>query len=112
MIIRLLSNLIDNARQYGKENGHIQVNLEQLGDEIRLSVADDGIGIAGDKIKLIWNRFYQVDAARSTDRNGSMGLGLSMVDQIARLHGGRMEVTSELGKGSNFTFILPLHHKK
>ena len=107
MIISLLSNLISNAYKYGRESGNILVKLQKVGNEAHLSVSDDGIGIPQESLGQIWNRFYQVDPSRATNENGSMGLGLPMVNQIARLHGGRMDVRSELGRGSTFTFIMP-----
>lgn len=108
LMVRLLSNLINNANQYGTEGGHIWVSLERDEKHIRLSVADDGIGIPEENLGRIWKRFYQVDPSRTraSGESGSMGLGLAMVSQIARLHGGRMEVQSTVGKGSTFTFIL------
>lgn len=70
---------------------------------VKLSVADDGIGISPDQQEKIFNRFYQVDSSRS---NEGTGLGLSMVKEIARVHGGEVSVESELGKGSVFTLTL------
>ena len=67
-------------------------------------MADDGIGISEDEQELIFNRFYQSDSSRS---GVGTGLGLAMVKEIASLHGGSVEVNSELGKGSVFTFVLP-----
>ena len=71
-----------------------------------MSVRDDGIGIAPEQQEKIWQRFYQVDASRG-DESGA-GLGLSMVQQIAQIHGGRMTLESILGVGSDFTLHLPL----
>ena len=76
LLQRLLVNLITNAYRYGKEHGHIQVELKQTQTEVRLSVADDGRGIAQEQLAHIWQRFYQADASRS--KQGS-GLGLAMV---------------------------------
>lgn len=104
LINRLLTNLISNAYRYGNENGSIKVELSEDEDCIRLSVADDGIGISEDEQELIFNRFYQSDSSRS---GVGTGLGLTMVKEIASLHGGSVEVNSELGKGSVFTFVLP-----
>lgn len=101
LIIRMFENLLQNAYKYGKENGHIKVELIQNGDQIALSVADDGIGIAPDELPKIWNRFYRIDKARSVIPGN--GLGLAMVRQIAAAHGGSAEAVSESGKGSTFT---------
>lgn len=105
LLQRLLVNLITNAYRYGKEHGHIQVELKQTQTEVRLSVADDGMGIAQEQLAHIWQRFYQADASRS--KQGS-GLGLAMVQEIAQLHHGCMKVESVQGKGSCFTFCIPM----
>lgn len=105
LLQRLLVNLITNAYRYGKEHGHIQVELKQTQTEVRLSVADDGRGIAQEQLAHIWQRFYQADTSRS--KQGS-GLGLAMVQEIAQLHHGCMKVESVQGKGSCFTFCIPL----
>ena len=73
-------------------------------DKILLSVADDGIGIAEEEQSKIFGRFYQVDPSRS---NAGMGLGLSMANEIAKFHGGEIQVESAPEKGSVFTLILP-----
>lgn len=105
LLSRLLVNLIGNAYRYGKENGHILVCLKKTGTEIELSVADDGIGIAKEEQEKIFDRFYQVDSSHS---GAGTGLGLSMAQEIARFHGGRIVVESEPGKGSRFTVLFPL----
>ena len=104
LLRRLLSNLIANAYRYGKEQGSIQVELISMEEEVQLKVSDDGIGIAPEHIPHIWQRFYQADSSRS--KAGS-GLGLAMVEKIALLHHGYMEVSSTLGQGSCFIFHLP-----
>lgn len=104
LLSRLLSNLITNAYRYGKENGHIEVCLKACEGRILLSVIDDGIGIPADQIELIFQRFYQVNAAHASK---GTGLGLAMVRQIAHFHGGEITVSSQLGQGSTFVFILP-----
>lgn len=107
LITRLLSNLLSNAYQYGREGGNIRVALRREEKEVKLSVSDDGIGIAAEELDRIWSRFYQVNPARTAEESGSMGLGLAMVRQIARLHRGEISVKSTLGAGSTFTFSLP-----
>ncbi len=105
LMSRLIQNLVENAFKYGKPDGHVWVSLDRKNNETVLSVKDDGIGIAPEQQDKVWQRFYQVDPSRSGE--GGAGLGLSMVKQIARLHGGYMTLESENGKGSTFTLHLP-----
>ncbi len=100
LLSRLLTNLIANAYRYGKENGHILVRLAREDDRIRLSVTDDGIGIAKKEQEKIFGRFYQSDPSRS---GGGTGLGLSMAAEIARFHGGTLTVSSKPDQGSTFS---------
>lgn len=99
LLTRLLVNLINNAYRYGKEQGHIRVQLQETNREIRLSVQDDGIGIAREEQQKIFQRFYQADSSRT---GTGMGLGLSMAQEIARFHGGMITVESVPGEGSIF----------
>lgn len=109
LISRLLQNLIDNAARYGRENGHIWVTLRRVEGEVLLSVRDDGIGIPADRLERIWQRFYQVESARGA--GGGAGLGLTMVRQIAALHGGTVTVDSREGEGSCFTLRFPAERR-
>ena len=104
MMMRLFINLISNSITYGKPGGHTLVTLSANEAEITGSVQDDGIGIPADKLDKIWQRFYQVDPARTSGSSSGSGLGLSMVKWIVQAHGGRIEVSSRLGEGSCFTF--------
>ncbi len=106
MITRLLGNLISNAFRYRKEDGIVEISLYKNEKDIVLSVKDNGIGISAEHQEKIWQRFYQVDGARTSNAHTNMGLGLAMVKQIARLHNAKVELESELGKGSQFKIIL------
>ena len=106
LITRLFVNLISNAYQYIGQGNSIVVSLNKENDKIRFSVKDNGVGISEENISKIWDRFYQVDSSRTADGNGSSGLGLSMVKWIAETHNGKLEVNSELGKGSEFIFVF------
>lgn len=103
LLTRLLVNLVRNAYRYGTEDGHIAVTLSADETRIVLSVKDDGIGIAPEEQEKIFVRFYQADCSRTGE---GTGLGLSMVREIARLHGGSISVTSALGEGSTFVFKI------
>ncbi len=106
-MLRILTNLIDNAVKYGKPNGTIEISLEENEREIQLVVKDDGIGIAKENQEKIFQRFFQVDASRSANDEGSMGLGLSMVKQMVLLHHGMISVESEEGVGTSFALTFP-----
>jgi len=105
LIGRIIVNLINNAEQYGKVDGHIDVSLTCEDDIIRITISDDGIGIPEEHLNKIWDRFYQVDPSRTSS---SAGLGLSMVKEIVKLHNGTINVTSTVGKGSTFVINLPI----
>lgn len=111
LFTRALQNLIQNAITYGKENGHIELTIYQIGNYFAVQVQDDGVGIASEHLDKIWNRFYQIDESRSQAHTGSMGLGLSMVKWITEKHGGYVSVRSTLHEGSRFTLYFPMKQK-
>lgn len=104
LMIRLWGNLLQNAVNYGKSDGHIWISVQKEGNAIRMSVKDDGIGISSQDLPHIWDRFYQADPSRNSD---SSGLGLSMVKWIVEAHHGEISVESEIGKGSTFSCQFP-----
>lgn len=104
-----IMNLIENAAKYSIPPAQITVNLEDLGQMIKIEVADKGIGIPPSDLEHIFDKFYTVDKARSQKMGGS-GLGLSIVQTIVDKHAGQISVVSEVGVGTTFTILLP--HKK
>jgi len=100
-----LYNLLTNAVKYSPAETHVSVLAERTGEELRVSVRDQGIGIDSKEIKNIFKKFYRTQRAEQSGEVGT-GIGLSIVEQIVTHHGGRMEVTSEPGKGSCFTMVL------
>lgn len=106
LLEQALINLISNAVRYSNSGGMVVIAAVRKDDEIRLSVTDNGRGIAEVDIPRIFERFYRVDKARSRQAGGT-GLGLSIVKHIALVHDGRVEVSSRLGDGSVFTIVLP-----
>jgi len=105
-IRQVLINLLDNAVKFTKEQGIITVSATKDNGKILISVQDNGIGIPYVEQSRIFERFYQVDKARTGEVEGT-GLGLSIVKHIVEDHGGNIKLESELGKGSRFTVILP-----
>lgn len=102
----LVRNLVENAVRYTPEGGRISVDLYQEGDSAVVRVSDNGIGIPLEAQARVFERFYRVDRARSRDRGGT-GLGLAIVKHVAELHGGIVQLESELGRGSIFTARVP-----
>lgn len=105
LMSRMIQNLLDNAYKYGGDGDYVEVKLFQKGENVRMEFKDDGIGIRPEDQEKIWQRFYQVDSSRSGSEG--LGLGLSMVRQIAELHGGIVGVESALGVGSLFWIEIP-----
>ena len=105
LLEQMLLNLLDNAVKY-TERGEVSLTAEAGDDQVRIRVSDTGIGIPSEHLPRIFERFYRVDKARSRELGGT-GLGLSIVKHIVQLHGGRIEVTSQPGRGSTFTVLLP-----
>jgi two-component system phosphate regulon sensor histidine kinase PhoR len=106
-LAEVLQNLLDNATQYTLSRGQIVVSAEARDAEVVVTVADTGIGIPKADQPRIFERFYRVDAARSRELGGT-GLGLSIAKHIVEVHGGRIWVESEVGRGSQFHFSLPI----
>jgi len=104
-ISQILSNLIKNAFRATTKKGKIDIFVEDLPDEVKVSVKDDGIGLPNDALDKIFKKFYQVDTSSTRERGGS-GLGLSICKGIVEAHGGKIWVESELGKGATFFFTL------
>ena len=102
----LVRNLVDNAIRYTRPGGHVDVDLTSDDGEVVLAIVDTGLGIPSRDLPRIFERFYRVDRARSRETGGT-GLGLSIVKHVAENHGGRVEVTSELGQGTRFEVRLP-----
>lgn len=106
-LVRVFLNLLENAIQYGRPGGFVKLTLAVQNDFAVCSIADDGIGIARENLERIWQRFYRVDPSRNPEGSNT-GLGLSLVKWIIEAHHGTIEAESGLGKGSCFTFRLPL----
>lgn len=101
-IYSLIFNLVDNAIKYNKTNGKITIKLQEVSNNVILSVKDTGIGIPKDDLDRIFERFYRVDKSRSKDSGGT-GLGLAIVKHSLIVNNATIKVESELKKGSTFT---------
>lgn len=108
-IRQVLDNLLDNAIKYSPNGGDILVRCESKGDALLVSVCDEGVGLGPSERGNIFQRFYQADSGLAARKTG-VGLGLAICKRLVELHGGRIWVESELGRGSMFSFILPAGH--
>ena len=106
-ISQVFGNLIENSLKYAAEGKRICVGARALESEAEFVIQDFGPGIASEHLDRIFERFYRVDKARSRESGGT-GLGLAIVKHIVEVHGGRVWVESELGRGAAFHFTLPL----
>ena len=107
-IVQALTNLISNAIKFSPVNGKVWLTAENRPNvEVLLSVCDEGQGIPSDKLESIFERFQQVDSSDSR-RKGGTGLGLTICRNIIEQHEGKIWAESTLGKGSTFSFTLPL----
>lgn len=105
---QVLFNLVGNALQYTPAGGQVTIVAQSNGDKVQVSVQDTGIGIAGENLPHVFDRFYRADRSRSRVSGGS-GIGLTITRHLVEAHGGRIWAESPgLGKGSTFTFTLPV----
>ncbi|MGH2784224.1 MAG: sensor histidine kinase, partial [Actinomycetota bacterium] len=104
LLRRLLENLADNAVKYTAERGTVSISLVDEGDDVVVTVADDGVGMTPDEVAHAFDRFWRSD--RSRERPGS-GLGLAIAKTVAEAHGGTIDVASEPDAGTTFTVRIP-----
>jgi two-component system, OmpR family, phosphate regulon sensor histidine kinase PhoR len=111
-LLRVVENLVENAIKYGGEGKRVEIellrsqNTQSNHNEISLNIRDFGAGIPHEHLPRLTERFYRVDAAGSRAKGGT-GLGLAIVKHIVQRHQGRLDIRSEVGKGSVFSVILP-----
>ena len=107
---QVLSNLVTNAIKYSPNGGTVTLQASRLGDGVLVSVSDEGAGIPADRISRLFEVFYRVDN-EVTRRAKGAGLGLALCKHMVEAHGGRIWVESEVGRGSRFSFVLPVSHR-
>lgn len=105
-ILQLLDNLVSNALRYGRRGTPVTIDLRRERDMVHLTVSDEGEGIPAEHIPRITERFYRVDPSRSRSLGGT-GLGLSIVKHVVERHRGRLNIESEVGKGTRVHVLLP-----
>ncbi|WP_047980151.1 cell wall metabolism sensor histidine kinase WalK [Ornithinibacillus contaminans] len=110
-LIQVIDNIISNAIKYSPEGGKITCKVVKQRHQLMISIEDEGMGIAYDKLEKIFERFYRVDKAR-TRKFGGTGLGLAISKELVEAHHGRIWAKSKEGKGTTILFTLPLMGKK
>lgn len=106
LIEQAIINLVDNAVKYSPDGSEVEVMIVETPAEVQVIVRDYGLGVEREHLSRLFERFFRVDKARSRDLGGT-GLGLAIVKHVMQLHGGRVSVESELGRGSTFTLHIP-----
>lgn len=104
--VQVMVNVITNAIQF-TEDGEIKIGITRGYMETIVTVSDTGIGMSEEQVKNIWDRYYKADPSRKNTKYGESGLGLSIVDQLVKLHGGTIKVESKLDEGTTFTITFP-----
>ncbi len=105
----LFKRILENAIKFGRPGGSVQIEANSLPEEIQVTIQDDGIGIAPEKMALLFKLFQQID--RESMEQQGLGLGLAIAARLAEFHGGRISAESELGQGSRFIVHLPINVK-
>jgi len=106
-LTQILVNVLDNAVKFTPEDGSIYIDAGQKNNYAVLTILDTGIGIPKEEVQRLGERFYRVDRSRSRDLGGT-GLGLSIVKHLMIVHGGRMEIESQLGRGTKVSLFFPV----
>ncbi len=104
---RVLANLVGNALHHTPQNGLISISADRMGGSIRVTIQDNGEGIRPEDLPYVFDRFYRGEKSRSRDSGGA-GLGLAIARGIIEAHHGTIGIESQLGKGTNVWFTLPI----
>jgi two-component system phosphate regulon sensor histidine kinase PhoR len=111
-IWQVIRNLLHNAIKHTPKKGKVRLSARKAVDGVEISISDTGVGIHSDDLPRIFERFYKADRARNRKSVSGTGLGLSIAKHIVLAHQGRIWAESKLGKGSTFTFLLPIADAK
>jgi two-component system phosphate regulon sensor histidine kinase PhoR len=108
-LTQILVNVLDNAVKFTPEDGSIIIDAGQKDNYAVLTITDTGIGIPKEEVQRLGERFYRVERSRSRDLGGTgLGLGLSIVKHLMIAHGGKMEIESQLGRGTKVSLFFPV----
>ncbi len=107
LLRRALDNLLDNARKYSEAGGRIGIDAAVEGEQVVVSVSDEGVGIEAADLPHVFTPFFRADRSRAR-RTGGVGLGLTLVQRIARAHDGSVTIASEPGRGTRVSVRVPL----
>jgi len=105
---QVIFNLVDNAVRFTPEGGEVRIGAHRHNGSVEVSVADTGVGIPPEALPRLFERFYRVDPARAREDGGGTGIGLAIARSVVEAHGGTIRAESEPGRGSTFTFDLPV----
>lgn len=105
-----VGQLLDNAIKFNQQNGRVHLSAKQEGRRIQIAVADTGVGIPAEKLEEIFEPFHQIDTS-STRKAGGAGIGLTLTKRIVEAHGSKLNIESLPGKGSRFSFSLPVSQR-
>jgi signal transduction histidine kinase len=105
-IMQVLTNLISNSIKFTPENGQVSISVQHKGEDLAIRISDTGIGMSKENLPKLFTPFYQVHQPGQQAKG--TGLGLAIVSKIVTAHNGRIEVESEVGRGTTFTVFLPL----
>lgn len=107
MFVQILHNIFSNSIKYAGTNTILDINYTREKDTIRIEFSDNGVGIPTDEISLVREKFYRIDKSRTRDTNMSMGIGLSIIDHIVRIHDGSLEISNNIPHGLSMVMRIP-----
>ena len=107
MFVQILHNIFSNSIKYAGTDTILDIHYAREKDTIRIKFSDNGVGIPTDEISLVREKFYRIDKSRTRDANMSMGIGLSIIDHIVRIHDGSLEISNNIPHGLSIVMTIP-----